>query len=155
MRNIPRMYEQTGENRDISIFYYSLQGLLPTGHLLASNVKIRSLSLVTDGPLIIEQQQLTDCELRVLLPILKAFPTYCPYDVLLANISSASVTQNTIKQWRQRLEVAQKDGTWPQELRPLRRALSSLRNKLHSFDLEISTVRERGCSLTGLIPVNP
>src|SRR6266496_1083505 len=61
-----------------------------------------------------------------------------------------TVTETSIARCYQRLQEAQDNGTWQQELRPIRRALSSLRTKLRQFDLEISNIRERGCSLAGL-----
>ncbi len=155
MHNVLGSCERAKVHGDTDILHYGLQYLLPAGHLLALNLKIHSLSLVTNGPLIVAQQQLTDSEQRVLIPILDSFPNYCPYDVLLTSISSLSGTASSTIYWQQRLEEAQNDGTWQQELRPLRRALSSLRNKLHSFGLEISTVRERGCSLTSLMRTLP
>lgn len=132
------------------ISHISLQGLLPTGHKLALNLEIRTLSLLSDGPVLIAEQQFSDNEIRLIVPILKSFPHYCPYEVLLSHLSSNTVNAASIALWRQRLEEAQINGTWQQELRPIRRALSSLRNKLHRFGLEISNVRERGCSLTSL-----
>ncbi len=42
-----------------------------------------------------------------------------------------------------------------EELKPIRRAISSLRGKLYAFHLEISIVRERGCSLTRLLSSPP
>lgn len=135
---------------EIKISHLSLPSLLPPGCILALNPEIRTLSLLSDGPLLIVEQQFSDNEMRIMVPILKSFPYYCPYEVLLSHLSSNIVNAISIANCRQRLEEAQNLGTWPQELRPIRRALSSLRNKLHYFNLEISTVRERGCSLTSL-----
>jgi len=118
--------------------------------LEALNLETRPLSLLTKGPLIMREQRLSVNEMCVIMPILEAFPHYCPYEELLAHISTNMVTPASIARCRQRLQEAQSHGTWQQELRPIRRALSSLRNKLHSFQLEISNVRERGCSLTSL-----
>ena len=152
MQEISELNEKLYTNEDADIFHFSLQALLPLNHLLVLNIKTRTLSLLTNGPLIVKQQQLTDNEMRVIMPILEFFPHYCPYEVLLSSITSTTVTSTSITRWRQRLEEAQNRGTWQQELRPLRRALSSLRGKLHLFGLEIPTVRERGCSLTSLMP---
>ncbi len=135
---------------ETKISHLSLQGLLPTGCILALNLETRTLSLLSDGPQLLMQQQFSDNEMRLIVPILKSYPHYCPYEVLLSHISSDTVTAATIARCRQRLEEAQKCGRWQQELRPIRRALSSLRNKLHPFELEVSNIRERGCSLTSL-----
>ncbi len=132
------------------ISHFSLLNLLPPGHILALNLRTRTLSLLSEGPVQIVEQQLSVNEMRVIVPILEAFPHCCPYAMLLSNISSNTVNAAAITRCRQRLHDAMECGTWQQELRPIRRALSSLRNKLYDFNLEISTVRERGCSLTGL-----
>lgn len=139
--------KRTGK-AEIKISYFALPGLLPGDQLLALNLETRTLSLLSQGPLLMMEQQFSVNEMRVILPILEAFPHYSPYEVLLAHLSSETVSATSIARWRQRLQEAHHQGAWRHELRPLRRALSSLRNKLHSFDLEITNLRERGCSLT-------
>ncbi len=133
---------------EIKIAYFSLPGLLPEDQLLALNLETRTLSLLSHGPLLIMEQQFSANEMRVIVPILEAFPHYSPYEVLLAHLSSETISATSIARWRQRLLEVQHQGSWRHELRPLRRALSSLRSKLLHFDLEITNIRERGCSLT-------
>jgi hypothetical protein len=135
---------------ETKISYFSLRGLLLPDCMLALSPKTRTLLLLADGPRVLVEEQLSVNEYHVLLPILESFPHYCPYEILLAHISASIVTSISIARCRQRLHEAQTRGIWEQELRPIRRALSPLRNKLHNFDLEISNVRERGCSLTSL-----
>ena len=144
------MFSSEGQQKreETAIVHLSLPDLLVSNQRLALHKEVRTLSLLGEGPCLLKQQIFTDNELRVLLPILEAFPHYCPYEVLLASITSRVATPTAITRWRLRLQEAQHHGTWDQELRPLRRALSSLRQKLLYFQLEISTVRERGCSLT-------
>jgi hypothetical protein len=138
---------------DSTIFHFTLTHLLPEDHLLVLNEQIHVLSLLASGPSIITQQQLTINEMRVVAPILKSFPQYCPYEVLLLELFADVVTPTSLHCWQQRLNRARSLGTWQQEMRPLRRTLSSLRAKLRTFDLEISTVREMGCSITRLTPL--
>ena len=133
-----------------NIIHFNLPGLLSDNRLLALNIETRSLSLLADGPRLIMGQQFSVNEMRVFLPILESFPHYCPYEVLLANMESDDVTASYIAFCRKKLLEAQESGTWTFEMRPLRRTLSSLRKKLHPFNLEISTIRERGCNLTSL-----
>lgn len=135
---------------ETGISHFSLQGLLPIGQTLVLNLETRTVSILSDGPMLIVEQQLSANEMHLFVPILEAFPHYCPYEVLLAHISVKNVTVATIARCRQRLQEAQACGMAQRELRPLRRALSSLRNKLHRFDLGISNIRERGCGLTSL-----
>ena len=138
------------KDAEAKVPHFSLPGLLSTGQKLALNPETRTLSLLRDGPLLVLEQRFSVNEMSILVPILKSFPHCCPYEVLLSHISSNIVNTASISRWRQLLQEAQGRGAWQQELRPLRRALSSLRSKLHRFDLEISTVREWGCSLTSL-----
>ncbi len=139
----------------VIVSHFSLSGLLPAGQTLALNTEVRTLSLLYDGPVLVIEHRFSVNEMSILVPILESFPNYCPHEVLLSHISSDTVTTSSVARWRQRLQEAQDHGAWQQELRPLRRALSSLRNKLHRFDLEISNVRERGYGLTGLRSARP
>ena len=136
------------KSANVRVSHFSLPGLLSTGQTLALNTEIRTLSLLHDGPVLVMERRFSVNEMSILVPILESFPNYCPHEVLLSHISSNTVTTASVARWRQRLQEAQVRGAWQQELRPLRRALSSLRNKLHRFDLEISNVRERGYGLT-------
>lgn len=146
-----RIIQERDREEDISIEHFALHGLLPQGCTLALHAETRTLSLMADGPRLLRQQTFSDNEMRIIIPILQAFPRYCPYEILLANLTSDAVDAAAIRRSQHFLKEAQSNGTWHQELRPIRRALSSLRSKLHLFHLEISTVRERGCSLTSLI----
>jgi hypothetical protein len=137
------------KSSETKIVHFAFQDLLPPGQTLVLSLGTRTLSLLQEGRMVMDQQFSVN-ELRLLEPILQAFPHYCPYEVLLAHLSAMPVTPNTVARCRQRLLEAQGNGRWQQELRPVRRALSSLRGKLHRFGLEISNVRERGCSLTCL-----
>ena len=141
-------YEESNPERKENGFHFSLPGLLSADYRLVLNIKTNTLSLLADGPLLVQQQQLSEAEMHTLLPILNAFPHACPYTELLTNNSSANDPSTTISYRQQRLEEAQSQGTWQRELKPLRRTLSSLRKKLRTFHLEISTVREMGYSLT-------
>ncbi|SRR5258708_17703141 len=139
----------TQEEGKTNISHVFLPDLL-SGQTLALNLETRTLSLLTDGPLLILERQFSANEIRVFVPLVETYPHYCPYEVLLAHLYSNSVSTATIAHCRQRLQEAEARGIRQQELRPIRRALSSLRTKLRYFDLGISTVREMGCSLISL-----
>jgi hypothetical protein len=140
---------------EASIVYYTLPNLVPEGYKLILHKNLRTLSLISEdehGPSLLQQEILTENEMHVIVPIFDTFPYYCPYEVLLANTISRTTLQSTVKNWRLRLSEAQRNGTWQQEIRPVRRTLSSLRRKLCPFGLEISTIREKGCSVTSTSP---
>ncbi len=141
---------QSWEGTETKVLHFSLDALLPSDQKLALNIETRTMALLTEGPQLIVEHQFSVNEWHMILPILSFFPHYCPYEVLLSYLSVKTVTSATIEQCRERLQEAQKNGAWQQELRPIRRAISSLRPKLYSFQLGISNVRERGCGLTGM-----
>jgi len=155
MQKTPPMHPKQRKAVETNITHLSLPGLLPTDQKLVFNLETRTLSLLTDGPTLMMEQRLNGNEQHLLVPLLESHPHYCPYEVLLAYISSNVVTEASIAYCRQRLQEALSRGTWQQELRPLRRVLSSLRSKLEHFDLGISTVRECGCSLISLTSHSP
>src|SRR6266566_6848604 len=82
---------------ETQILHLALQGLLPEGQLLVVNQRTRTLSLLSAAPQIIMEQLLSENEMRMIMPILESYPHYCPYEVLLAHISSNVVTQATIE----------------------------------------------------------
>ena len=90
------------------------------------------------------EQQFTTSEICVLMPLLEAYPYYCPYEVLLASFSNGRVTEVTVARCRQRLQEAQEEGVWDQEMRPVRNILSRTRLKTRTFGIEISSILETG-----------
>ena len=129
------------------ILHFSLQGVLPPGHMLAVNPLLGTLSYIVNDdnhPRLMMQQQFTAGEMSVLMPLLEAFPYYCPYEVLLASFQYGNVTEATVERCRQHLQEAQEEGIWDQEMRPMRNVLSRARLKLRSLGIEISTIVETG-----------
>lgn len=129
------------------VLHFSLQGLLPTGHTLALNTTLGTLSLLIckqDRPHMLTEQQFTTSEICVLMPLLESYPYYCPYEVLLASFTSGRVTETTVARCRKRLQEAQEAGVWDQEMRPVRNVLSRTRLKSRTFGIEISSILETG-----------
>src|SRR5690349_17200180 len=95
------------------IMHFSLQGLLPSGQTLAWNSTLGTLAhlaLKQDRPHLLMEQQFTMSERCVLLPLLEAYPYYCPYEVLLASLTSGRLTETMIARCRERLQEAQEAG---------------------------------------------
>jgi hypothetical protein len=155
MLRIQDIQSKRSKDAATKISHSSPEGLLPIGQTLVVNLETRTISLLSDGPILIVEQQLSANEMHLLVPIHEYFPHYCPYEVLLSHLATKVVTATSIARCRQRLQEAQTCGRWEQELRPVRRALSSLRNKLNRLDLGISNVRERGCGLISLAAQSP
>jgi hypothetical protein len=146
LRKVKSPLRYVQENNE-EVLHFSLQGLLPQGHTLALNVSLGTLSHLVckqDRPHMLMEQQFTTSEICVLLPLLEAYPYYCPYEVLLASFNNGRVTEATITRYRQRLQEAQEAGIWDIEMRPVRNVLSRTRLKSRSFGIEISSILETG-----------
>lgn len=134
---------------DEDILHFSLEGLLPSEWTLALNVSLGTLSLIADDPgrphpCMLAEQQFTSSELGVLMPLLRSYPHYCPYEVMLASFNHGHVSDATVERSRQKLYEAQLAGIWDQEMRPVRNVLSRTRLKMRSFGIEISSILETG-----------
>ena len=141
--SLSRRMRSSGED----ILHFSLQGVLPSGHLLAVNPLLGTLSYIVNEdhhPRLIMQQQFTAGEMSVLMPLLEAYPYYCPYETLLASFQYGNVAEATVERCREHLREAQEEGIWDQEMRPMRNVLSRARLKLRTFGIEISTIVETG-----------
>ncbi len=131
------------------ILHFSLQDSLPAGHSLALNTAFGTISyLVCDDsriPRLLKQEQFTNTEMSVLLPLLELFPYYCPYEVLYASFyGNGKMTDSAIASARRHLEEAQQQGVWDQEMRPVRCALSRTRLKIRGFGVDISSILSTG-----------
>ncbi len=147
------MYEMP--QSDEEILHYTLEELLPAGHTLAMNILLGTLSLIANNsnlpyPRLVAEQQFTMSELSLLLPLLNSHPHYCPYEVLLASFNHRMITETTIERSRKRLQEAQEEGVWDQEMRPVRNVLSRTRIKMRSFGVEIASILETGYVLMNL-----
>jgi len=140
---------------ELSLFF--LDDLLPVGQALSVNTDCLVVSLVspnlTSGNPSLLQRQLTEPQMRLLLPLLQS-PHYCPHEVLYASLycsyrgllaglfSSQSTAGEellaTVQKAALLLEHAQEQGTWRKELKQLYNVLSELRPKLRPFGLGIS-----------------
>ena len=148
--SLSRRMRSSGED----ILHFSLQGVLPSGHLLAVNPLLGTLSYIVNEdhhPRLIMQQQFTAGEMSVLMPLLEAYPYYCPYEVLLASFNNGRVTEITVARSRKRLLDAQEAGVWDQEMRPVRNVLSRTRLKTRAFGIEISSILETGYILMYMV----
>ncbi len=135
--------KQDSEN----IMHFSLMDALPAGETLALNRSLGTLSHITctEGrPLLVQQQQFTDGEMRVLLPLMEQFPYYCPYEVMFASFYNGNTNERSVTRCRERLQEAMLEGIWDQEMRPVRNVLSRTRLKMRSFGFDISSILETG-----------
>ena len=130
------------------ILHFSLQGLIPEGHIFAFNMALGMLShlAIDEGrATMLTEQPFTTAEVSVLLPLLEAYPYYCPHEVLVASFNQGRATEAGIALTRKRLQEASRvDGAWDQELRPARNVLSRCRLKTRAMGFDIAPIVEVG-----------
>ena len=145
----PKVATEVPTQDNEKILHFSLQNSLPEGRALALNKLFGTLSyLACDErgmPRLERQEQFTNTEMGVLLPLLEMFPYYCPYEVLYAGFyAGGKTTEENIAEAHDHLEDAEVEGTWEQEMRAVRCALSRTRLKIRSFGIDISSILATG-----------
>ncbi|MGH2496575.1 MAG: hypothetical protein ACRDIV_17895 [Ktedonobacteraceae bacterium] len=146
------MFQMPQQDEDIR--HYTLD-LLPTGHTLTMNILLGTVSLIARDeslpyPRMIAEQQFTLSEASLLIPLLNAYPYYCPYEVMLASFDHRLITDATIERCRRRLQEAQEEGVWDSAMRPVRNVLSRTRLKMRNVGIEIASILEIGYCLMAL-----
>ena len=98
--------------------HLALPGLLPKNHRLVLNPEKRIVILLNDEPdgetRSVTEHTFTPSAMRLLITLLQAYPNYCRYEVLLAQLYPISVEEG-----RRQLQEARET-----TMRPLRRALA-------------------------------
>jgi hypothetical protein len=101
------------------------------------------------------EEQFTSSEIAVLVPLLRSYPSYCPYEMILASYETGRLTEETIVRYRMRLhEALQQPEVWDMMMRPMRGVLSRARLKLRRFGLVVASVSETGYMLRGMTHVS-
>ncbi len=143
MRNRPDELQDKGE-QDEPLLHLTLDGLLPDDQTLVLNPETRTATLFLNDESgkarIVTQQQFSPNGMRVLIPLLQAYPYYCPYEVLLASLFPLS-----LEECRKQLQEA-----WERSVRPIRRAIGSIMTGLHAFGFTVHSLRGVGYLLKPL-----
>ncbi len=134
--------ESKGEH-DEGLLHFSLPRLLPDDSTLVVNPAMGTVILFSNeagGRARIVTQQFSPNGIRVLVPLLQAYPDYCPYDVLLTSLFPLSLEEG-----RKHLQEA-----WAATIRPVRRAIGSIMAGLEAFGLKPYSLRGLGYILKPL-----
>jgi len=136
------------EDQSQALLHLPLAGLLPPDQKLVINPSIRTATLFSYTPdgeaQIVAQQQFSPNGMRVLVPLLQAYPNYCPYEVLLVALFSLTVDEARL-QLHEIREIA---------LRSIRRAIGSLATGLRALGLRVRSVRSTGYLVEPLSPTS-
>jgi hypothetical protein len=126
------------EDQPGSLLHLPLAGLLPDNQKLVINPTARTAILfaqTSPGEAdVVTVQQFSPNGMRVLIPLLQAYPNYCPYETLLAHLFSLSLDEAR-RQLREIRKIV---------LRSVRRAIGSLATALGAFGLRVRSVRDTG-----------
>ena len=132
------------------ITHYPLDGLLPAGQGLAFHRGLGTLAHLTiqeDRAVVLGEQQFTEAEITLLVPLLDNYPHHCPYEVLWASFAWNTTQEEAVSRARPRLQAALEQGGWEEEMRPMRNAISRTRLKLNTMGLDVLNVFHLGSIL--------
>src|SRR6266567_1177358 len=110
---------------DEKIEHFTLEGLFPQTHVFALNVSLKTCMHIDckpefPYPRVLGEIQFTDRELDLFQPLRQNYPSFTPYEIMLASFTwgFASLSEQTVAKAQQRLEEArQEENLWDAELR--------------------------------------
>lgn len=127
-----------GEGHQEALLHLTLDGLLPANQELVLNLALRTVTLLynaPDGkPAMVEQKRFSPNGMRVLVPLLQAYPKYCLHEVLLASLFSLPLDE-AYQQMREMRSLT---------IRSVRRAVASLPTRLRAFGWQVRSIRGTG-----------
>jgi len=129
------------------ITHYLLDGLLPPGHSLAFHRGLGTLAHLTiqqDRAVVLSEQQFTEAEITLQVPLLDNYPHHCPYEVLWTSFVWNTTEEQAVSRARPHLQAALEEGGWEEEMRPVRSAISRTRLKLNAMGLDVLNVFQLG-----------
>ena len=131
-------HNQDGESHQEALRQLTLEGLIPVNQILVLNLDLRTATLFYNAPegnqTIVEQQHFSPNGMRVLVPLLEAYPKYCLHEVLFASLFSLPV-EEAYQQMREMRALT---------IRSVRRAVASLPSKLRAFGWQVRSIRGAG-----------
>lgn len=116
------------------ILEFGLSTILPAGSILTLNVDEPIVSITRNGH-ITKQAKLNDHQIKLLLPLLNAFPGFVPYDEMLLSLFP------TYDEMICRMHLA---SNADRALRPVRDMLKRINEKLALLGVEVAAVHDNG-----------
>src|SRR6266566_1139898 len=129
---------QDGEGHQDALLHLTLEGLIPPNQILVLNLALRTATLFYNAPegnqTMVEQQHFSPNGMRVLVPLLRAYPKYCLHEVLFASLVSLPLDE-AYQQMREMRALT---------IRSVRRAVASLPARLRAFGWQVRSIRGAG-----------
>jgi hypothetical protein len=146
---MPRVRAVLTPDEHLRVFV--LEGLFPLPHAFVTSSTLGTLlhlSMQPDmpHPVLLAEQQFTEQELSLVVPLLTNYPEFAPLEELYASFCYGydGLSEQRIDQAREHVHEALEEGIWDQELRPLRNVLSRARIKLRHLGLDAVNLLETG-----------
>ena len=121
-----------------TLLLFPLEGLYPPRQTLVVNPLLRTATVFAAGvhneAHLIAQQHFSPNSMRLLIPLLRAYPAYCPYDILLAHLFTLSLEEANLHL----------HGSWERAIRPVRRTVGGLATLLQPLGLTVCNIRGVG-----------
>ena len=131
-------HNQDGEYHQEGLLQLTLEGLIPPNQILVLNLELRTATLFYNVPegnqTMVEQQHFSPNGMRVLVPLLRAYPKYCLHEVLFASLVSLPL-EEAYQQMREMRALT---------IRSVRRAVASLPSRLRAFGWQVRSIRGAG-----------
>jgi hypothetical protein len=126
------------------LLHVTRKALLPANQALTVNRSLRTVSLLSIDPhgfpMTLTEQHFSLHSMNVFIALLHAYPSYCPYDVLLARLFS----------WSREECRKQLHADWENAIRPVRRAVNGILKGLRAFGLRVGCLHSAGYVLQAL-----
>jgi hypothetical protein len=129
-----------------TMLHLHLEQVLPDGVVLAMHRDLGFVAILTcaeQQPQMKAAQFFPPSEMATLFPLLVSHPAYCPNEYLLASFSGGT-TEKDIERARHRLLRAKERSEWDMLMRPMRNALSRVRHKLNTLQIDVRSIFETG-----------
>jgi len=131
-------HHQDDESHQEVLASMTLEGLIPANQILVLNVNLRTATLLYNAlesnQTIVQQQHFSPNGMRVLVPLLEAYPRYCLHEVLFASLFSLPL-EEAERQMREMRSLT---------IRSVRRAVASLPTRLRAFGWQVRSIRVAG-----------
>ncbi len=129
---------QAGAGHQEALLHLTLEGLIPAKQELVLNLAERTATLFSNAPdgkaAMVEQKRFSPNGMRVLVPLLQAYPKYCLHEVLFASLFSLPLDE-AYQQMREMRSLT---------IRSVRRAVASLPTRLRAFGWQVRSIRGAG-----------
>ncbi len=146
---MPRVRAVLTPDEHLRVFV--LEGLFPLLHAFVLNSTLGTLLHLsmqpdTPHPVLLAEQQFTEQEISLVVPLLTNYPEFAPMEELYTSFCYGydGMNEQRIDQAREHIHEALEAGVWEQELRPLRNVMSRARIKLRHLGLDAVNLLETG-----------